>query len=275
MQLCFVWVRLCSGLCARHERDADDLILRAILEVRSGADDDWKEKKAVCRTFSNSTWNSTWTSFAFRWCPWWIVVIQCFAVSYSHWCIFCSHFLFIPNQPSTITTVTSRNEWVYPYINQCSEDFCTPGDPYFLNLNELVENWEVSFDANALELLEEVKQAKEAFRQRSQLSTLYSFNLRSLPVLIISLHYHHDEHRLPCSTFMHFFWFPSFVPMAQYFLHLSTSSTTSMLICRSRRQNVFRSKPSFLSLLQEPWTCLPLGNAGCSWSAKLSMSCVP
>ena len=31
--------------------------------------------------------------------------------------------------------------------------------------------------------------------------------------------------------------------MAQYFLHLSTSSTTSMLICRSRRQNVFRSKP--------------------------------
>lgn len=38
--------------------------------------------------------------------------------------------------------------------------------------HELVENCEVSFDANALELLEEVKQAKEAFRQRSQLSTL-------------------------------------------------------------------------------------------------------
>ena len=37
--------------------------------------------------------------------------------------------------------------------------------------------------------------------------------------------------------------FLSLVPMAQYFLHLSTSSTTSMLICRSRRQNVFRSKP--------------------------------
>lgn len=40
-----------------------------------------------------------------------------------------------------------------------------------------------------------------------------------------------------------FFDFLSLVPMAQYFLHLSTSSTTSMLICRSRRQNVFRSKP--------------------------------
>lgn len=30
--------------CRRHERDADDLILQAILEIRSGlAVEDWKE----------------------------------------------------------------------------------------------------------------------------------------------------------------------------------------------------------------------------------------
>ena len=56
----FDYVRVCAS---RHERDADDLILRAILEVRSGADDDWKEKAScpavLCCACNNSTPNSS------------------------------------------------------------------------------------------------------------------------------------------------------------------------------------------------------------------------